>query len=222
MSKIRILVVDDETLVREILADYLLVDPELEVVGEAADGVAAVRQVAALRPDVVLMDMQMPGMNGVNATAEIRSQYPDVIVLGLTSFETDRYVVDFLRAGASGYLVKDTSPDALKAAIRTVAGGGSVLSPEVTRYVIRGLEESRPSDVTPNLEVAAQFTDKELQAIQLLGSGMNNREIAEIMEVSESTTKARFTAIADKFGARDRVQVLVKAIEYGLVDVHKL
>lgn len=222
MSKIRILVVDDETLVREILADYLLVDPNLEVVGEAADGVTAVRQVAALQPDVVLMDMQMPGMNGVNATAEIRSQYPDVIVLGLTSFETDRYVVDLLRAGASGYLVKDTSPDALKAAIRTVAGGGSVLSPEVTRYVIRGLEESRPETAAPDLEMVARFTEKELQIIQLLSSGMNNREISEKMKVSESTIKSRFTTIADKLGARDRVQVLVKAIEYGLADVHKL
>jgi DNA-binding NarL/FixJ family response regulator len=209
-------------LVREILADYLLVDPNLEVVGEAADGVTAVRQVAALQPDVVLMDMQMPGMNGVTATAEIRSQYPDVIVLGLTSFETDRYVVDLLRAGASGYLVKDTSPDVLKAAIRTVAGGGSVLSPEVTRYVIRGLEESRPATAAPDLEMVARFTEKELQIIQLLSSGMNNREISEKMKVSESTIKSRFTAIADKLGARDRVQVLVKAIEYGLADVHKL
>ena len=147
----RVLLVDDESLTRETLRDYLRLDPSLHVVGEAADGQVALRQTVTLRPDLILMDMQMPVLDGVGATAKIHAECPEVKILGLTTFATDRYVVDLLRAGASGYIVKDTKPRDLIAAIHTVLAGESALSPEVTKYVIKGLEESIPAVVPPKV-----------------------------------------------------------------------
>lgn len=216
---IRLLLVDDEPMIREILRDYLSADPSIEVVGEANNGEVAVRQAAALHPDVVLMDMQMPVLDGVGATAQIHTAQPEIKILGLTTFSTDRYVVDLLRAGGSGYLVKDTKPREIVAAIHAVLAGESVLSPEVTRFVVKGLEESVPAQITPDTELADRLTDKELEVIQLLSQGMSNREMAQALFVSESTIKARFVKIMEKLGVRDRVQILVTAIQHGLVDL---
>ncbi len=216
---IRLLLVDDEPMIREILRDYLSADPSIEVVGEANNGEVAVRQAAALHPDVVLMDMQMPVLDGVGATAQIHAAQPEIKILGLTTFSTDRYVVDLLRAGGSGYLVKDTKPREIVAAIHAVLAGESVLSPEVTRFVVKGLEESVPAQITPDTELADRLTDKELEVIQLLSQGMSNREMAQALFVSESTIKARFVKIMEKLGVRDRVQILVTAIQHGLVDL---
>lgn len=216
---IRLLLVDDEPMIREILRDYLSADPSIEVVGEANNGEVAVRQAAALHPDVVLMDMQMPVLDGVGATAQIHAAQPEIKILGLTTFSTDRYVVDLLRAGGSGYLVKDTKPREIVAAIHAVLAGESVLSPEVTRFVVKGLEESVPAKITPDTELADRLTDKELEVIQLLSQGMSNREMAQALFVSESTIKARFVKIMEKLGVRDRVQILVTAIQHGLVDL---
>ena len=216
---IRVLIADDEALTRETLRDYLELDDQLEIVAEASDGAIAVRQARALTPDVILMDMQMPIMDGVAATAAIMRELPATRILGLSTFTSDRYVVDLLRAGAAGYLVKDTDPHALVDAVRRVAAGESVLSPEVTRHVVRGLEESVPASVTPDPELSGALSEKELEVIRLLGRGMSNREMAAELFVTESTIKARFAKITEKLGVRDRVQILLIAIERGLIEV---
>ena len=215
----RVLLVDDESLTRETLRDYLRLDPSLHVVGEAADGQVALRQTVTLRPDLILMDMQMPVLDGVGATAKIHAECPEVKILGLTTFATDRYVVDLLRAGASGYIVKDTKPRDLIAAIHTVLAGESALSPEVTKYVIKGLEESIPAVVPPNQDLLDKLTEKEMEVIRLLAQGMSNREMAKELFVTESTIKQRFVKVMEKMGVRDRIQILVKAIQHGLVTV---
>ena len=206
----RVLLVDDESLTRETLRDYLRLDPSLHVVGEAADGQVALRQTVTLRPDLILMDMQMPVLDGVGATAKIHAECPEVKILGLTTFATDRYVVDLLRAGASGYIVKDTKPRDLIAAIHTVLAGESALSPEVTKYVIKGLEESIPAVVPPNQDLLDKLTEKEMEV---------NREMAKELFVTESTIKQRFVKVMEKMGVRDRIQILVEAIQHGLVTV---
>ncbi len=215
----RVLLVDDESLTRETLRDYLRLDPSLRVVGEAADGQVALRQTVTLRPDLILMDMQMPVLDGVGATAKIHAECPEVKILGLTTFATDRYVVDLLRAGASGYIVKDTKPRDLIAAIHTVLAGESALSPEVTKYVIKGLEESIPTVVPPNQDLLDKLTEKEMEVIRLLAQGMSNREMAKELFVTESTIKQRFVKVMEKMGVRDRIQILVEAIQHGLVTV---
>lgn len=215
----RVLLVDDESLTRETLRDYLRLDPSLHVVGEAADGQVALRQTVTLRPDLILMDMQMPVLDGVGATAKIHAECPEVKILGLTTFATDRYVVDLLRAGASGYIVKDTKPRDLIAAIHTVLAGESALSPEVTKYVIKGLGESIPAVVPPNQDLLDKLTEKEMEVIRLLAQGMSNREMAKELFVTESTIKQRFVKVMEKMGVRDRIQILVEAIQHGLVTV---
>ncbi|KSU65034.1 response regulator [Arthrobacter sp. NIO-1057] len=216
-----VLLVDDETLTREILRDYLSSDPTIQIIGEASDGKAAVLQAAGLRPDVILMDMQMPVMDGVAATAQIHQDNPHIAILGLSTFSTDRYVVDLLRAGASGYLVKDAQPKEITEAIHKVMAGESVLSAEVTRHVVSGLADSIPAQVEPDAELSETLTDKELEVILLLGKGMSNREMAEELYVTESTIKARFVKVMEKLGVRDRVQILVKSMEYGLLDIKR-
>lgn len=216
---IKVLLVDDETLIRKILRDYLSADPQIEVIGEAKDGRSATTQAQGLRPDVILMDMQMPLMDGIEATQNIHQANPDIRILGLSTFATDRYVVNLLRAGASGYLVKDSKPEEMTAAIHTVYSGESVLSPEVTRHVVQGLEESIPVDTAPDPRFSTLLTDKEMEVIQLLAQGKSNKEMATELFVTESTIKARFVKIMEKLQVRDRVQILVAAIEYGLVDL---
>ena len=216
---IRVLLVDDEAITREILRDYVGSDPSLEIVGEAANGQVAVAQASALRPDVILMDMQMPIMDGVRATAQIHAEFPEIAILVLSTFSTDRYVVDLLRAGASGYLVKDALPKDIVAAVHAVAAGESVLSPDVTRHVVRGLEESTPATLEPDAELMSVLTEKELQIAALVADGLSNREMAQHLFVTESTIKARFVKIMEKLGVRDRVQILVTAIARGLVTI---
>jgi len=215
----RILLVDDEATTREILRDYLATEPAFEIVGEAANGQVAVQQARALEPDVILMDMQMPVLDGVGATAQIHEELPQIVILGLSTFSTDRYVVDLLRAGASGYIVKDTHPKDLITAVHTVLAGESALSPEVTRHVVRGLESSVPAETAPDAELLGVLTEKELEVIGLLAKGLSNREMASALYVTESTVKARFVKIMEKLGVRDRVQILVTAIARGLVTI---
>lgn len=216
---VKVLVVDDESLIRNILKDYLSSDESLEVVGEASNGKLAISQARALQPDVILMDMQMPLMDGVEATQYIHHSFPDIRILGLSTFATDRYVVELLRAGASGYLVKDSRPEEITSAIHTVHDGGSVLSPEVTRYVVQGLEQSVPAEISPDEELMSVLTAKEIEVIELLARGLNNKEMAAELFVTESTIKARFVKIMEKMQVRDRVQILVKAIEYNLINL---
>lgn len=216
---VKVLLVDDESLIRNILKDYLSSDESLEVVGEASNGKLAISQARALQPDVILMDMQMPLMDGVEATQYIHHSFPDIRILGLSTFATDRYVVELLRAGASGYLVKDSRPEEVTSAIHTVHDGGSILSPEVTRYVVQGLEQSVPAEISPDEELMSVLTAKEIEVIELLARGLNNKEMAAELFVTESTIKARFVKIMEKMQVRDRVQILVKAIEYNLINL---
>lgn len=216
---VKVLLVDDESLIRNILMDYLSSDESLEVVGEASNGKLAISQARALQPDVILMDMQMPLMDGVEATQYIHHSFPDIRILGLSTFATDRYVVELLRAGASGYLVKDSRPEEITSAIHTVHDGGSVLSPEVTRYVVQGLEQSVPAEISPDEELMSVLTAKEIEVIELLARGLNNKEMAAELFVTESTIKARFVKIMEKMQVRDRVQILVKAIEHNLINL---
>lgn len=216
---VKVLLVDDESLIRNILKDYLSSDESLEVVGEASNGKLAISQARALQPDVILMDMQMPLMDGVEATQYIHHSFPNIRILGLSTFATDRYVVELLRAGASGYLVKDSRPEEVTSAIHTVHDGGSILSPEVTRYVVQGLEQSVPAEISPDEELMSVLTAKEIEVIELLARGLNNKEMAAELFVTESTIKARFVKIMEKMQVRDRVQILVKAIEHNLINL---
>lgn len=216
---VKVLLVDDESLIRNILMDYLSSDESLEVVGEASNGKLAISQARALQPDVILMDMQMPLMDGVEATQYIHHSFPNIRILGLSTFATDRYVVELLRAGASGYLVKDSRPEEITSAIHTVHDGGSILSPEVTRYVVQGLEQSVPAEISPDEELMSVLTAKEIEVIELLARGLNNKEMAAELFVTESTIKARFVKIMEKMQVRDRVQILVKAIEHNLINL---
>lgn len=216
---VKVLLVDDESLIRNILKDYLSSDESLEVVGETSNGKLAISQARALQPDVILMDMQMPLMDGVEATQYIHHSFPNIRILGLSTFATDRYVVELLRAGASGYLVKDSRPEEITSAIHTVHDGGSVLSPEVTRYVVQGLEQSVPAEISPDEELMSVLTAKEIEVIELLARGLNNKEMAAELFVTESTIKARLVKIMEKMQVRDRVQILVKAIEHNLINL---
>ena len=216
---IGVLIVDDDATMREALRDYVSADPTLQVVGEAADGEIAIRQAAVLQPDVILMDMQMPVLDGVSATAAIHAEHPHIRIIGLTTFSTDRYVTQLLRAGASGYLVKDTRPRDILAAIHAALSGEAVLSPEVTRHVVASLRESDPVIRGRDEALAATFTAKEMEVIELLARGLGNRQIAAALHVAESTVKARLVKIAAKLGVHDRVQILVIAVQHGLVSV---
>ncbi|MDZ4168291.1 MAG: response regulator transcription factor [Coriobacteriia bacterium] len=216
---IRVLIVDDQALVRSGLK--MLVDsaPDLEVVAEAANGEEALAAVRALDPDVVLMDIRMPVMDGIEATAALAgdSSTAHVRVLVLTTFDLDEYVFQALRAGASGFLLKDADPEALLEAVRVVAAGEALLAPSVTRRLIAEFArqpESRPANVS-GLE---QLTERELEVLGLAGRGLSNAEIGERLFISPATAKTHVSHVMLKLGARDRAQLVVTAYESGLVE----
>ncbi len=212
MSNIRVAIVDDQTLIREGLASLLALVPDLTVVGKAADGREALALVAEQAPDVVLMDVRMPGMNGVAATREIRARYPRTHVIVLTTFD-DEYVFESLRAGASGYLLKNADPDHLATAIRAVHAGDSILDPAVTRKVIR--RATRP-EAEPVL--TERLTRREREVLRLMAEGASNAEIAERLCLAEGTVKNHVSHILGKLGARDRTHAVRLAVEWGLLN----
>ncbi len=219
---IRVLLVDDQALMRMGFAMVLDAEEDLEVVGEAGDGAAALIQVEALAPDVVLMDVRMPGMNGIDATKQIVAKHPEVRVLVLTTFDLDEYAFAALRAGASGFLLKDTEPAALVAAIRTVASGDAVVAPRVTRRMLELFAPHLPvnpgqptSKTDPRL---AALTPRELEVLRAVARGLSNTEIATEFFVSEATVKTHIGNILSKLDVRDRVQAVILAYESGLVD----
>ena len=214
---IRVLIADDQVLVRTGFRMILEIEPALEVVGEAADGDQAVELVRTLSPDVVLMDVRMPELDGIEATRRIRAAGSDVRVLVLTTFDLDEYVYDALRAGASGFLLKDIQPELLVAAIEAVHGGESLLAPSVTRRMIESFLTTRPR-ADPEVERRlATLTQREHETLGLVARGLTNAEIAEELVVSETTVKTHVGRVLMKLALRDRVQAVILAYEYGLV-----
>jgi DNA-binding NarL/FixJ family response regulator len=216
---IRVLLVDDQSLLRMGFRLILAAEPDIEVVGEAGDGAAGVRMAAALHPDVVLMDVRMPGMDGIQATGAIASAGAATKILILTTFDLDQYVFAGLQAGASGFLLKDSPPTELLAAIRTVASGDAVLAPSATRRLIDQFMPLMPdpNQQSPRDEVLNDLTGRERSVFALLAGGRSNREIATELHVSEGTVKIHVGRILAKLDLRDRVQAVVLAYESGLI-----
>ncbi|MFE5186004.1 response regulator [Streptomyces sp. NPDC056628] len=214
---IRVLLADDQSLVRAGFRALLDAQPDIEVAGEAADGEEAVRSVRELRPDVVLMDIRMPVLDGLAATRGITgdSALEDVKVVMLTTFELDEYVFEAIRSGASGFLVKDTEPDELLRAVRAVVDGGALLSPGVTRRLIA--EFAARSKEPAAAGALARLTEREREVMALVGIGLSNEEIARRLVVSPLTAKTHVSRTMVKLGARDRAQLVVLAYESGLV-----
>ncbi|WP_043193038.1 response regulator [Streptomyces sp. NRRL F-2664] len=215
---IRVLIADDQPLVRRGLALILGPDPEFQVVGEAEDGARAVALAGELRPDVVVMDIRMPVLDGVQATAELARTLPDVRVLALSTFDMDEYVVAALRAGAYGFLPKDVSPEELGAAVRIVHAGEAAVAPRLlTRLLSAYVRTPAPARAAAAAAVPPDMTPREREIWQLLATGLDNAEIAADLDISVSTVKNHITGIFGKLGVRDRAQAVVAAYESGLV-----
>ncbi|MFJ2058607.1 response regulator [Streptomyces sp. NPDC087908] len=217
---IRVLIVDDQVMVREGFSVLLGAMPDIEVVGEAVNGREAVAQVAVLHPDVVLMDIRMPELNGIDATREIVAADADAKVLVLTTFDLDEYVYQALRAGASGFLLKDASARQLADGVRVVAAGEALLAPTVTKRLINEFAKAPGSAPRPPaMAQIGELTERETEVLVLIAQGLSNSEIAEHLVVAESTIKTHVSRILVKLGLRDRTQAAVFAYEAGLVRV---
>jgi len=212
---VRVLLVDDDDLMRAGLRAVLSSDETVNVVGEASDGRAAVNEVRRERPEVVLMDVRMPNLDGIAATRELLAASPDVKVVILTTFEQDDYIFDALTAGASGFLLKRTSPEELIAAIHAVAAGDSLLSPSVTRRVIDRMTEYPAADGAL-ADPLTELTPREREVLEQLARGLSNTEIATALVIEESTVKTHVKRILMKLRLRDRVQAVIFAYESGL------
>jgi DNA-binding NarL/FixJ family response regulator len=210
---ISVLLADDQTLVRDGFRLILSAEPDIEVVGEAGDGNEAVERTREQRPDVVLMDIRMPGLDGIAATRRLLADSPSIRVLMLTTFDLDEYVIDAFRAGASGFLLKTAPRDQLVAAVRTVYNGDALLAPASTRKLIE--QFARPRVEAPEL---GELTARERHVLQLLARGLSNAEIARELVVEPSTVKSHVARVLAKLGLRDRVQAVVFAYESRLVE----
>ena len=220
---VRVLIVDDEELVRTGLRLILESEPDLTVVGTASDGASAVTAVHRFRPDVVLMDIRMPGMDGLAATRQllVGPEPADCKVVVLTTFDVDEHVYEALRAGASGFLLKDVPADQLAQAIRVAAAGEALLAPSVTRRLITAFTR-RPSAGTGHVAAPpglAELTSRELEVLTLLAEGLSNAEIAQRLFIGEATVKTHVARVLTKLGVRDRVQAVIVAFRAGLVAV---
>jgi DNA-binding NarL/FixJ family response regulator len=213
---IRVLIADDQSLVRTGFKMILDAEPDIEVVGEAGDGAAALSMARTLRPDVVLMDVRMPGVDGITATSQVTAELPGTRILILTTFDLDDYVHAGLRAGASGFLLKDVPAPDLVAAIRTVAAGDSVLSPSTTRRLIERFVPLLPAPSATTTDSLAALTNREREVFALVAKGRSNREIADTLFLSEGTVKIHVSRLLGKLGLRDRVHAVILAYETGV------
>jgi DNA-binding NarL/FixJ family response regulator len=213
MKRIRVLLCDDQALVRSGFRMILDARPDLDVVGEAEDGVEGVERARALEPDVVLMDIRMPNLDGIGATRQIVSSGSPARVLILTTFDPDEYVYEAIRAGASGFLLKDVEPEELVDAIRVVAAGNALLGASVTTRLLERFGRA-PVTTPPALD---DLTERELEILRLLAEGLTNAEIADRLVVSETTVKSHVSSVLRKLGVRDRVQAVIAAYDAGVV-----
>jgi DNA-binding NarL/FixJ family response regulator len=211
---IRVLVVDDHAVVRQGLRTFLDLQDDLDVVGEAGDGAEAVAEAERLAPDVVLMDLAMPGVDGVSAIRELRARVPDARAIALTSFSDDARVFGAIRAGAAGYLLKDVDPTELVAGIRTVAAGQGLLSPPVAARLLEEMSSERPTAD----EATAALTPREREVLILIAGGRSNKRIALELGVAEKTVKTHVGHVLGKLGVSDRTQAALWAVRHGLVD----
>ena len=213
---IRVLIVDDQALVRAGFRMILEAQPDIEVVGEAENGLAAIEAARGLRPDVVLMDIRMPGLDGIEATRRLTAMGLDGHVVILTTYDLDEYVFDALAAGATGFLLKHVPPEELVHGVRTAAGGESLLAPSVTRRLIEEFARQR-SPVQASSKAMDSLTDREREVLKLLARGLSNLEIASELHVGEATVKTHVAHVLDKLELRDRVQAVILAYEVGLI-----
>jgi DNA-binding NarL/FixJ family response regulator len=211
----RVLIADDDHLIRAGLVELLAADPVIEVVGQASTGREALERTRRLDPDVVLMDVRMPDLDGIAATHELTRAAARSRVLILTTFEQDDYIFGALRAGASGFLLKRTRPEELIAAVHTIADGDSLLSPSVTRRVIDRMAQQPTPTLTDHAKLA-ELTPREREVLELVARGLSNREIASELVVEESTIRTHVKRILMKLGLRDRVQIVIYAYETGI------
>jgi DNA-binding NarL/FixJ family response regulator len=216
-SPIRILLADDQRLMRDGLRILLELEPDLAVVGEAGDGEAALEAYDDLRPDIVLMDIRMPGMDGVEATRRICIRWPEARVIILTTFDDDEYIFEGLRAGALGYLLKDVSGAELAEAVRTVAGGGALIEPSVARKVVAEFARLATPERPIDAGLPEPLSEREKEIVRLLAQGLTNREIAGRLNLAEGTVKNYVTTILQKLGVRDRTQAALRARELGML-----
>ena len=213
----RVLIADDQALIRVGVRKILDAEPEITVVGEAADGDDAVAETRRLRPDIVLMDIRMPALDGIEATRRIVRNLPATRVLILTTFGLDNYVYDALRAGASGFMLKDAPPEEIAAAVRIVASGEALLAPAVTRSVIEEFARHSPAPPPTPSPALEELTRREQEVLDLLARGLSNPEICDRLVISEATAKTHVARILQKLDLRDRVQAVIYAYETGLV-----
>jgi DNA-binding NarL/FixJ family response regulator len=212
---VRVLIVDDDDLMRAGLRGVLANDDAIEVVGEASDGRDAVYRTRLLSPDVVLMDVRMPDLDGISATRELLAAFPEVKVVILTTFEQDDYIFGALSAGASGFLLKRTRPEELVAAVHTIAAGDSLLSPSVTSRVIERMAGHHVPDAARDARLD-ELTPREREVLEQMARGLSNAEIAEALVIEESTVKTHVKRVIGKLDVRDRVQAVIFAYEAGL------
>jgi DNA-binding NarL/FixJ family response regulator len=216
-TPVRVLIADDHHLVRSGLRGMLGANPDIDVVGEAEDGAEAVRLAQELRPDLVVMDIRMPVLDGIEATRRLMATPDPPRVLVLTTFDLDEYVYEALRAGAGGFMLKDAPPSQLAEGVRTVAAGDALLAPAVTRRMVERWVQ-RPSPDAGARAALERLTERELEVLHQVAAGLSNAEIAQALFLSEATVKTHVTRMLTKLGLRDRVQVVVFAYESGLVE----
>jgi DNA-binding NarL/FixJ family response regulator len=216
VEKIRILLVDDQRLMREGLKTILELEKNFEVVGEADNGESAIKAYKEYLPSVVLMDIRMPVMDGVEATRKIKNLWPDARIIILTTFDDDKDVFEGLRAGAMGYLLKDTSGSELSEAIYTVAAGGALIEPSIARKVLAEFTRLQPTPIKQETNLPGLLTDRELEILRLLAQGLSNKQISKALFLAEGTVKNYISSLFDKLNVSDRTQAAIRARELNL------